>query len=181
MPITIGAKKESDFDDPIGMLSDCHRRIERFLDVLARVAERGNLDGESRAAFEAALRYFRDAAPKHTADEEESLFPRLRALGDPALLGLLAQVDALEEDHVCANRKHEEVERLGRRWLDEGALSAEEMARLLEVLRQLQQLYSHHIAAEDREIFPAAKAALQAADCQAIGGEMAARRGVRRE
>ena len=54
-------------------MSDCHRRIERFLTVLVRVAERGSLEGEARGAFEAALRYFRDAAPKHTADEEESL------------------------------------------------------------------------------------------------------------
>jgi hypothetical protein len=33
MPIVIGAKRESDFTDPIGMLSDCHRRIEMFLNV----------------------------------------------------------------------------------------------------------------------------------------------------
>jgi len=39
MPIVIGAKRESDFTDPIGMLSDCHRRIEMFLNVLVRVAE----------------------------------------------------------------------------------------------------------------------------------------------
>jgi hypothetical protein len=38
MPIVIGAKRESDFTDPIGMLGDCHRRIDRFLNVLVRVA-----------------------------------------------------------------------------------------------------------------------------------------------
>ena len=32
------------------------------------------LDDETRHALELALRYFREAAPKHTADEEESLF-----------------------------------------------------------------------------------------------------------
>jgi hypothetical protein len=41
------------------------------------------LNEEQRGAFEAALRYFREAAPKHTADEEESLFPRLRRIGAP--------------------------------------------------------------------------------------------------
>ena len=30
MPIVIGAKRESGFTDPIGMLGDCHRRIDRF-------------------------------------------------------------------------------------------------------------------------------------------------------
>lgn len=38
MPIVIGAKRESDFTDPIGMLGDCHRRIERFLNVLLTIA-----------------------------------------------------------------------------------------------------------------------------------------------
>jgi len=31
-------------------------------------------------ALASALRYFGEAAPKHTADEEESLFPRLRQI-----------------------------------------------------------------------------------------------------
>lgn len=38
MPITIGAKPAGDFSNPIELLSDCHRRIERFLGVLATVA-----------------------------------------------------------------------------------------------------------------------------------------------
>src|SRR6202051_4820731 len=81
MPIVIGAKRESDFTDPIGMLGDCHRRIEMFLNMLVRVAEQAHgeaLNEEQRGALETALRYFREAAPKHTADEEERLFPRLR-------------------------------------------------------------------------------------------------------
>ena len=41
MPIVIGAKPESSFTDPLGMLSDCHRRIEMFLNVLVRLAEQG--------------------------------------------------------------------------------------------------------------------------------------------
>jgi nitrate reductase gamma subunit len=38
MPVTFGAKLESDFTDPIGLLGDCHRRIERFLGVILAVA-----------------------------------------------------------------------------------------------------------------------------------------------
>lgn len=40
MPVTIGAKRESDFTDPLGMLSDCHRRVERFLQALIKVTTR---------------------------------------------------------------------------------------------------------------------------------------------
>jgi hemerythrin-like domain-containing protein len=181
MPIVIGAKQESDFTDPIGMLGDCHRRIERFLDVLARVTEqaRGDaLSDEQRGALETALRYFRDAAPKHTADEEESLFPRLRRLKNADLRVLLARIESLEEEHVCADRSHGEVDSLGRLWLKDGRLPPEGSARLLMLLVQLRDLYRHHIAIEDTEVFPAAAAALSGTDRLAIGSEMATRRGV---
>ena len=180
MPIVIGAKRESDFTDPIGMLGDCHRRIERFLDVLVRVAaDGGTLDDERRGAFNTALRYFREAAPKHTADEEESLFPRLRRVQSAEVRAVLARVESLEEEHVCADRIHGEVDSLGRSWLLEGSLPPEQAARLLTLLLQLRDLYRHHIAAEDNEVFPAAAAALSASDRESIGGEMAARRGIR--
>ena len=42
MSVQIGAKPDSGFDDPIGMLKDCHRRIERFLHTLTLVVERAH-------------------------------------------------------------------------------------------------------------------------------------------
>jgi hemerythrin-like domain-containing protein len=179
MPIVIGAKRESDFTDPIGMLGDCHRRIEMFLNVLVRIAEQargGTLNEEQRGALETALRYFREAAPKHTADEEESLFPRLRRIESADVRALMVRIESLEEEHVCADRSHREVDSLGRLWLKDGALPADQAARLLTLLLQLRELYRHHIATEDDEVFPAAAAALSASDRQAIGSEMASRR-----
>lgn len=79
MPVVIGDAAENGFANPIGLLSDCHRRIERFLKTLEAVAgESGVLDAQCRKALQTALEYFRSAAPKHTADEEEDLFPMLR-------------------------------------------------------------------------------------------------------
>jgi hemerythrin-like domain-containing protein len=181
MPIVIGAKRESDFTDPIGMLGDCHRRVERFLDVLVRVAEQAHgeaLSQEQRGALDTALRYFRDAAPKHTADEEESLFPRLRRIESAQVRVLLARIESLEEEHVCAGRSHGEVDNLGRLWLRDGRLPPEQASRLLTLLVPLRDLYRHHIAAEENEVFPAAAAALSAIDREAIGREMASRRGI---
>ena len=53
-----------------------------FMNVLQQVAMAADrpLADDARNSLETALRYFREAAPKHTADEEESLFPRLRLL-----------------------------------------------------------------------------------------------------
>jgi hemerythrin-like domain-containing protein len=163
------------------MLGDCHRRIERFLNVLVRVTEHAcgdALNDEQRGALETALRYFREAAPKHTADEEESLFPRLRRIENTDLRALLARIESLEEEHVCADRNHGEVDSLGQLWLRDGRLLPEQSSRLLTVLTQLRALYRHHIATEDKEVFPAAAAALSAVDRDAIGREMASRRGI---
>lgn len=179
MPIIIGAKRESDFSDPIGLLGDCHRRIERFLGVLIRVADQahgGSLTEEQRASWETALRYFREAAPKHTEDEEQSLFPRLRKIDRPDLQALLARVDSLEEEHVCAEKGHAEVDRLGQLWLSDGKLPSGQAARLTTVLAQLEELYRHHIAMEDAEVFPIAAEALPASERAAVGNEMASRR-----
>src|SRR5690348_7525687 len=76
MSVQIGAPVHS-FSNPTGLLSDCHRRIEMFLGSLEAVAKTIHrpLTEETAQALTLALRYFRQAAPKHTADEEESLFP----------------------------------------------------------------------------------------------------------
>src|SRR5215813_12965034 len=104
MPVQIGAKAHH-FTDPTGLLSDCHRRIEMFLGSIAAVAEVIDRPASEqvRGALESALRYFRQAAPKHTSDEEESLFPRLRDITDPNLASAMSKLDALEEEHRWAN------------------------------------------------------------------------------
>ena len=184
MPVTIGAKRESDFTDPLGMLSDCHRRVERFLQALIEVtnqARGGSLDTEQRIALESGLRYFREAAPKHTADEEESLFPRLRATGRAGIEQLLTHIDTLESDHGSAAEAHSQVEHLARKWLHDGRLTEEDAAELSTQLANLAVLYQRHIHLEDHEVFPAASAILTAEDRRAIGEEMAARRGIERD
>jgi hypothetical protein len=40
MAVQIGAKPDSGFDNPLGMLKDRHRRIESFLGFLCMLAER---------------------------------------------------------------------------------------------------------------------------------------------
>jgi hemerythrin-like domain-containing protein len=180
--IQIGAKKASNFRDPIGLLTDCHRRVERFLSMLTQVAAQahgGPLPAEHQTALEKALRYFREAAPKHTADEEESLFPRLRALNRPGMKQVLAEVDNLEHDHADAQISHAEVDRLGQGWLASGSLPPDDVARLSKLLTGLAELYRTHIQIEERDVFPIA-ALLNAAERDAIGAEMAARRRLHR-
>jgi hemerythrin-like domain-containing protein len=181
MPITIGSKQEADFSDPIGLLSDCHRRIERFLGVLVTVAtqaEGAALNPEQRGALEISLRYFKLAAPKHTLDEEDSLFPRLRDSQDPRAQPVLISLQKLSGDHRVAEEKHGRVEQFANQWLSDGALSGEDNRRLREMLAELIEFYAAHIALEEQQVFPLAAVVLTAADLQLIGSEMAKRRGV---
>jgi len=177
MPVQIGAKAHS-FSDPMGLLSDCHRRIEMFLRSLQRVA--GVIDGplseETRSALESALRYFRESAPKHTADEEKSLFPRLRQTHDPEVEEALATLDALEDDHRKTGALHAEVEDLGVQCLDRQPLTLKDAERFRKAVSDLASIYGKHIRVEDEIVFPAAKRGLSSPDQTAIANEMASRR-----
>lgn len=181
MPITIGAKPAGDFSNPIELLSDCHRRIERFLGVLATVARQARGDPmtqQQRDEWVRALDYFRNAAPRHTADEEESLFPRLRQIDLPQIREALVKMQQLESDHVQAAEWHDQVEQLGRRWLANGRLTREEVAAISDALARLSDLYEGHIALEDQSVFPLAAAVLPRSEKAGMGIEMAQRRGL---
>jgi len=167
------------FTEPLALLSDCHRRIEHFLSVLIAIAEErqgGTLDSSRRTQLEAAIAYFATAAPRHTADEEESLFPRLRASCDPQAMGALALVERLEADHAEAARSHDVVDGLVRNWIADAVLSPANVRLLLNELTRLAALYAAHIQLEDRELFPAAARLLSAGAINDIGREMAERR-----
>lgn len=181
MPIAIGQRLESDFSSPLGLLSDCHRRIERFLDTLIVISEATQgkkLDDVQRQQFEVGLRYFREAAPKHTLDEEESLFPRLRLHRDGKSLTAFALLDGLHADHTEAEIKHQRVDELGRAWLADERLSPENARIFISLLKELRATYEKHIAVEDNELFPLAGRILDRAELEAISHEMAARRGL---
>jgi len=180
MPVQIGAKTHN-FTDPTGLLSDCHRRVEMFLGTLEAVADvidRPATEETSRA-LESALRYFGQAAPKHTADEEESLFPRLRQIRHPEIQVAFSKLEQLEEDHRWAVPLHAEVDRLGAQYLSTGSLSAPEVDTFREAVVRLAVMYKLHITVEDECVFPLAARMLSDADKLAIAEEMAGRREVR--
>jgi hemerythrin-like domain-containing protein len=175
----VGAQHDHGFDQPLGLLEDCHRRIEYFLELLLKVAQEAPADELTalyREALDKALRYFREAAPRHTEDEEESLFPRLRALGiEP---DVLQKLERLAGEHETADRLHQEVESLGQDWLRAGKLAPSSRERLGQALLQLSKLYRSHIALEDSELFPLAARLLDQGNLRKIGLEMARRRGL---
>jgi hemerythrin-like domain-containing protein len=175
MAIQIGAKPDSGFDDPIGMLKVCHRRIESVLGILCIVVDRAqgrSLTDEERDAVNAALQYFRTGGQRHTADEEESLFPRLRKSDAKSF----EEIDRLEDDHHDANELHGSIERLYSTWIESGGLGMEETQLLLSQTARLKQLYSDHIQIEEAIVFVRASQVLDSQAIEAIGTEFRFRR-----
>lgn len=175
MAIQIGAKPDSGFDDPIGMLKDCHRRIESFLRILCvavDLAQGRSLTDEERGGVHAALQYFQTGGQRHTADEEESLFPRLRK----STAGFFEVLDRLEDDHREANDLHESVEQLYATWIKSGELDSQKTLQLLSQTVRLRQLYSDHIQVEESTVFARASQILDSNAIAMIGTEFRIRR-----
>jgi hemerythrin-like domain-containing protein len=179
MFMQIGQKPESDFHEPIGMLEDCHKRILFFvkgLITLTSEADAQSLDPGYRVTLEKSLKYFREAAPRHTADEEESFFPRLRQIDSPAIDELFIKIDSLETDHRWADQQHLEVDAICRPWLQKSAISDKDRRQLQAILNNLLGFYERHIRLEETEVFSAARNLLSASGKETIGQEMAQRR-----
>jgi len=181
MALMPGAPRAADFTDPLGMLKDCHRRVERFLGAQMKVAacdpgcplDTLHADGARQAAH-----YFQTNAPWHTSDEEDSLFPRLRASSHPRAAQGAALANALEADHVEMAPLHDVVDEAMEAWLSDGRLDADQHARLNAVLAKMHTVYTSHIAREDGELIPLAAEVLTPQDLVEMGREMRLRRGL---
>ncbi|WP_119153659.1 hemerythrin domain-containing protein [Caldimonas tepidiphila] len=165
------------FDQPFEMLGACHERVQRSLRLLARLIAHLREKGCDAAARDAAadvLRYFDVAAPHHHEDEERHVFPVLLAAGDAALADAVRRLQA---DHVEMTRAWAAAREPLRALAcgEATALDADEVRRL----EHFGGLYAQHIRTEDEQVYPAARARLDAAALAAMGGEMAGRRGVR--
>lgn len=176
----LGRGPDHGFDEPLGLLTDCHRRIESFLGILLRVARerRGQtLDPQHAEAVRKAQSYFAQAAPRHTADEEESLFPRVRAASTGGA-DSLAALDRLHAEHDRADAMHTRVDGLLTAWLRDGTLPVDRAAELNGLLESLETLYREHIHVEESVVFPLAGRVLSGDDLARVGAEMRDRRGL---
>lgn len=166
------------FDAPLDMLHACHERIHRSLDLLGRICERVRQERVDAAVHEAAadvLRYFDKAAPHHHEDEEQHVFPRV--LAGTANAEVRAVVVKLQQDH-------QQMEALWARLRTPlAALSNGHAEGFHEAACALAQefraLYESHARTEETLVFPAAEALIDDDTREAMGREMARRRGAR--
>jgi hemerythrin-like domain-containing protein len=161
------ADAASTIDHPLQHLVACHARIEERLAILERAAE--YLDTkpeEAQQALESVFRYFETSAVMHTADEEESVFPRLAArLNDEDR----EYVAALEEQHRKADELYVH--------LKHGPQG--DLAEFRVVVTRFCRLYREHIASENERLIGVGRRLLTRAELESISAEMKRRRGLR--
>jgi hemerythrin-like domain-containing protein len=156
------------FDQPFEMLTACHERVRRSLDLLQRlhahVLQHG-VDAQAREAAADVLRYFDRAGPAHHEDEERHVLPRLRAAG------LAEMADRLHADHVEMTQRWAWLREPLLAWV-RGETADLNHGSLLDYIA----LYEEHMRIEDGQAFAAARTGLLEDSLATMGEEMAARR-----
>lgn len=157
------------------LLLECHDRIRRFTKLAEWLAHA--TDSPARAVKETAEgvhRYFTVALPKHSADEDESLAPRLLAL---------TLQDELRAAVVTMTRQHATLEETlaalipsWRAVAEDPSALPDHAALMARHVEQLRALWDAHLHLEETIVFPAARARLSAAAQRAVLQEMRARR-----
>lgn len=153
--------------DPFARLERAHREIEARVAELERAADQTNQDALRTRALEslaASLAYFRGPGAIHHADEEHTLFPRLRPLE-----GFAQMLAAFDFQHQMNDTAFAELQAAFDAY-QPGASS-----RLPELAHRFAELQRAHILAEERVLLPQAARALTRDEVRQIGDEMARR------
>lgn len=154
---------------PIDYLQAEHHRLLRVCDLLDNILRRPGED-DSRAGAKIVLDYLRLELPRHIADEEEDLFPRLMTAcgADDTVTGM---IQVLKEEHAQNAILLESAER---------ALSSLKAKPTLDAPAQSGIVFAEtkrrHIRWENALLLPLARARLGAEDLRDLGRGMAARR-----
>ncbi len=172
------------FDEPLELWLACHERVQRFcllLERLRQYIEEHGADMEAASSATSIRRYFNEAAPRHHADEEIDLFPRLlrRLAGQSTAVDatdaarVRTAIDTLTAEHranetlwTALDATLSQIERGVAARLDAGQVDT------------FGRTYRQHIELEESLVMPALRRHLTATDWKAIGTAMSQRRGV---
>lgn len=161
-------------EDAVDMLIGCHQRIRHFTGVAIKLAHaQGATSEEVTQAAAGVHRYYTVSLPLHEADEEETLRPRLDAIGDDKLHhALLAMAD-----------QHQAIDELLERLLpllimvrnnpDSIHAAGSEMCSLT---KALDEMFRAHLQLEEEAIFPTIRERLSTTVQSEMANEMRARR-----
>lgn len=165
---SVAADALSTLDHPLEHLVACHGRIEERLAVLERAAAQLEAKPEAaRQALDSVFRYFDTSGVKHTADEEESVFPRLASRLTPDEQAYIGQ---LEAQHREADELYLSLKRVPPVGAD--------LTEYRGIVARFCRLYREHIASENERLIAAGKRLLSTPELEKISAEMRGRRGL---
>ncbi len=168
----LGAAGSPGFDDPVGLLAACHDRILAHCTTLIRLQEHVRVRGfdiEARMTAERVDHYFAQAGRWHHEDEERDLVPLLKGHADQALSALL---ETLMGEHRALEAAYAPLH-------EAFSADAPGLPGGLEVEAYV-DLMRAHVAVENAEVLPRARALLAPHEVAQLGAAMARRRGVDR-
>ncbi|HUH02343.1 MAG TPA: hemerythrin domain-containing protein [Kofleriaceae bacterium] len=158
--------------DAMEMLERCHHQLDQRLATLREAAgalATGGTESDLDDIHE-VLRFLERGAVRHVDDEEQSLFPRLA--DHPPLAAVIATLRGQHRQH---EQLHAELAELAPALML--PCPPEVAAALASIADRLIAEYAAHVELEDRELLPAARAVLDAAELETMLAEMQARRG----
>jgi hemerythrin-like domain-containing protein len=157
----------------LGQLKNTHDRQGEVLGGLREAARRlagGRGGPEEMTTIENALHFLGRAVPRHFADEEQSLFPRLR--NHRPDLG--KEIDRIVAEHAVHLALHDQLAAAVAGWRE--APRPADARPLIDVVEALCSAHEAHVEAE-KALFAEAAVAIGPSEDAAIEHEMAERRG----
>lgn len=160
-----------DFNRPIDALEICHENILKRMETLASLARTVIAEGPAALAnhvevWREVFAFIEHNVGNHTRDEDEGLFPMLAGT-------MTHDIAALDAEHRAA----EEIERtLSSEFHDLLGRGDDAPGDALRIFAErglaLAVMYRRHIEHENTLVFPAARAALDAGQLEALGAIM---------
>lgn len=169
----IGIGKKPEAQDVVDLLLDCHTRIRSFSSLAVRIAtaEGASADEVRQAAYK-VRRYFTVALPRHVADEEESVLPRLMGR-DPEVDQALQRMEDEHQGHEAPLRRLMEICEILSETPERLPSFRQELAT---TGARLEAEFQSHLDAEEQFILPAMRSLLSKEDLDAIHQELRQRR-----
>lgn len=161
-------------EDAVDLLVGCHQRIRHFTGVAVRLAhaQGATLDEVSQAAG-SVHRYYSVSLPLHEADEEQTLRPRLNAVGDERVQHALR---AMSDQHLAIDELLERLLPLLVMVRNNPETLPAAGSEMCSLTKALDEIFGAHLQMEEEVIFPPIRSALPESAQGEMLQEMQARR-----
>jgi iron-sulfur cluster repair protein YtfE (RIC family) len=161
-------------EDAVDLLTGCHQRIRHFTGVAVKLAHaQGATPEEVVQAASAVHRYYTVSLPLHEADEEETLRPRLDAVGDEKLRHALS---AMADQHLAIDELLERLLPLLVMVRNNPQTVHATGSEMCSITKALDETFAAHLRLEEEAIFPAIRGRLPEAMQTEMASEMRGRR-----